>query len=117
MDPNAALENILHGHMIADHAEALEDWLAKGGFAPNERALEASRYPLHQNLAGFVYAHCARHYPGVDHYMIQVRANRFGLWTSGPNLDRAKFDGPQPLLLRKPWISLATFAELKRMSE
>lgn len=34
MDPNTALQSILHGHMIADHVEALRDWLRGGGFAP-----------------------------------------------------------------------------------
>lgn len=115
MDPNAALENILRGYMVADHAEALEGWLERGGFAPAIHQLTPSKYPI--EVPNFVQAHCARHYPGVAHYMIQVRANRFGLWTSGPNLDRAKSDGPQPLLLRKPWISLATFAELKRIED
>lgn len=34
MDPNAALDSILRGHMIADHVEALREWLSRGGFAP-----------------------------------------------------------------------------------
>lgn len=35
MDPNAALNSILHGHLIADHAEALHDWLRGDGFSPD----------------------------------------------------------------------------------
>ena len=34
MDPNTALESILHGHMMLDHCEALRDWLLRGGFRP-----------------------------------------------------------------------------------
>jgi hypothetical protein len=34
MDPNTALTSILSGHMIADHVEALRDWLSADGFAP-----------------------------------------------------------------------------------
>jgi hypothetical protein len=34
MDPNAALESILRGHMMADHVAALHDWLLAGGFQP-----------------------------------------------------------------------------------
>lgn len=106
MDPNAALENILRGHMIADHAEALEGWLERGGFAPTIQPLTKSKYPLEVPI--FVQGHCARHYPGIEHCKIHVRANRFGLWTSGPDPRTDKVT---------PWISLATFAELKRMSE
>jgi hypothetical protein len=34
MDPNAALESILRGHMIYDHVDALRGWLASRGFEP-----------------------------------------------------------------------------------
>jgi len=34
MDPTAALESILRGHMMLDHVEALRDWLRSGGFWP-----------------------------------------------------------------------------------
>jgi hypothetical protein len=34
MDPNTALEHILCGSQIAEHAEALESWLLSGGFEP-----------------------------------------------------------------------------------
>lgn len=34
MDPNAAFESILRGHMMADHVEALHDWIKSGGFLP-----------------------------------------------------------------------------------
>jgi hypothetical protein len=34
MDPNTALHSILCGHLIADHVEALRDWMRDGGFAP-----------------------------------------------------------------------------------
>lgn len=104
MDPNRALENILRGHMIADHAEALEGWLERGGFTPAMHQLTPSKFPL--DVPSFIHAHCARHYPGTDYHKIHVRANRFGLWTSGPDRHADKVT---------PWVSLATFAELKRM--
>jgi len=34
MDPNAALESILRGHMMLEHVEALRDWIRGGGFEP-----------------------------------------------------------------------------------
>jgi hypothetical protein len=34
MDPNAALNAIIRGHMVEEHVEALIGWLANGGFAP-----------------------------------------------------------------------------------
>jgi hypothetical protein len=47
MDPNAALDGILSNFMISDHAEALAGWLAKEGFAPDERTLpEHDRCPV-----------------------------------------------------------------------
>jgi hypothetical protein len=34
MDPNTALLAILRGHMVAEHIEALREWISKGGFFP-----------------------------------------------------------------------------------
>lgn len=49
MDPNAALNSILRGHMIADHAEALRDWLRAGGFEPEPIWLPAATTPEFDN--------------------------------------------------------------------
>jgi hypothetical protein len=66
MDPNAALNAILRGHMPHEHIEALRSWLAGGGFAPSVE-LPADRYEylacmfvefaevLSANSAGLVY--------------------------------------------------------------
>lgn len=37
MDPNAALESILRGHMMAEHVDALAEWMRTGGFAATGR--------------------------------------------------------------------------------
>lgn len=95
MDPNAALENILRGYMIAEHAEALEDWFTRDGFAPTIRVL-----PELNTCAHFVRAHVWRHYNGLDAYQIRVRADSHGLWS-------APIDGQ--------WISLGIWPELARM--
>ena len=34
MDPREALKAILRGHMVADHGEALREWLRNGGWCP-----------------------------------------------------------------------------------
>ena len=91
MDPNTALENILRGYLIADHAEALAGWLAREGFAPHVRALTPD------DRAAFVLQHCAKHYPHTELTTISVRADRHGLWTSTPET---------------PWISLAIWHDL-----
>ena len=52
MDPNAALQSILSGHMIADHAEALRDWLRNGGFEPSI-ALPVDCHPAFAALPRF----------------------------------------------------------------
>lgn len=46
MDPTAALESILHGHMVLDHVEALRDWLRGGGFAPEPRFIPVDCDPM-----------------------------------------------------------------------
>lgn len=97
MDPNAALDNILTGFMICDHAEALSEWLARDGFVPDERKL-----PELDNCAVFVREHVARHYHGETSSMIRVRADRTGLWT-------APVDGQ--------WISLGVWPELCRLDD
>lgn len=100
MDPNAALDNILTGFMICDHAEALAEWMARDGFVPKVRQL-----PAHDHCAVFVREHVARHYHGIgveDYTTIRVRADRYGLWT-------APEDGQ--------WISLGVWPEILRMGE
>lgn len=77
MDPKVALENILRGFLISEHAQALMDWLACGGFAPSE--MTVPNVPAH-----FVKMHCGRHYPGVAYSEIRVRADKAGLWTAAP---------------------------------
>lgn len=37
MDPDTAFENILRGHMMVDHVEALHSWIKGGGFLPRLR--------------------------------------------------------------------------------
>lgn len=94
MDPNAALENILRGHEIAEHAQALANWLANEGFAPADTTVSS-------NPARFVAHHCARHYPHVERTKILVRADRVGIWTAPP-------DG-------RPWLCIEIWFELSRM--
>lgn len=99
MDPNVALESILRGYLIADHAEALAGWLANGGFAPQPHSVQpVGCTPV--DLAPFVLAHCAKHYPRVELEAITVRADRHGLWTSSATT---------------AWISLAIWSDLYRM--
>lgn len=117
MDPNAALENILTGCMIDDHAEALSEWLARDGFAPAIRTL-----PELDRCAVFVREHVVRHYRGLVSAdcttSIRVRADRNGLWTAPP-------EGPIPFILTVvskehsagQWISLAIWPELFRMGD
>jgi hypothetical protein len=93
MDPNTALDNILRGYMIAEHAAALQDWLAGGGFVPAQRAMP-------DDCARFALAHCGRHYAGMAFASISVRATRDGLWTMPPG---------------GSWISLAIWNELLRI--
>lgn len=95
MDPNAALENILRGYMIADHVEALEGWLARDGFAPTVRTL-----PELSECAPFVRAHMWRYYNGLDTHTIRVRADRNGLWSAA---------------LEGQWVSLGIWHELVRL--
>lgn len=90
MDPNAALENILRGHMIEEHAEALTLWLQQGGFAPDDTNVP-------NESAFFVTRHCDRHYPLVRRNTIRVRADKTGLWTAPPE---------------GPWICLEIWFEL-----
>jgi hypothetical protein len=98
MDPNAALENILTGFMIVDHAEALREWLRRGGFSPAVRQL-----PAQADCAVFVREHVTRHYHSVaDYTTIRVRADRNGLWTA-PEAGQ--------------WISLGVWPELLRMGD
>lgn len=94
MDPNTALENILRGYLIGDHALALSEWLAGQGFAPDERTI-----PNDDDCAIFAAGHCARHYSHLDRSTIRVRADKIGLWTAPPE---------------GPWISLAIWADLIR---
>lgn len=97
MDPNTALDNIIRGHLIADHAAALQEWLMRDGFVPATRAL-----PDGVDCAQFVVEHCTRHYFHVLYADVSVRANRDGLWTMSP--------GGQ-------WISLAIWADLRRLQD
>lgn len=50
MDPNAAFESILRGHMVADQAVALADWLASGGFEPEELLMPVGYPPAISEL-------------------------------------------------------------------
>jgi hypothetical protein len=93
MDPNAALESILRGDLIADHAEALTKWLQQGGFAPAD-----TKVP--NDPARFLLRHCDRHYPHIRRTTIRVRADKAGVWTAPP-------DGP--------WICAEIWFELCRM--
>jgi hypothetical protein len=77
MDPNEALANILRGHLVSEHAEALTDWLARDGFAPSDTTIPA-------DPADFIAKHCARHYPHIERSTIRVRADKAGIWTSAP---------------------------------
>ena len=92
MDPNTALDAILQGHNVSDHAMALGQWLAAQGFAPYER-------PIPSECSALVAEHCKRHYPRVAYAEIMVRATRQGLWTRAP--------GTQ-------WLSLALWIDLLR---
>lgn len=93
MDPNVALENILRGYMVTDHAEALEGWLARDGFAPEVRTVPP-------DCADFVAEHCKRRHARHDRTTIRVRADRNGLWTAPPE---------------GAWVSLMVWGELKRI--
>lgn len=50
MDPTAALESILCGHMMFDHVEALRDWMRGGGFAPEARFIPVD---CHEHFGAF----------------------------------------------------------------
>lgn len=73
MDPNAALLAILVGHLVADHAEALCDWLARKGFAP-EVLMPVDKDP-------YFAEHCARTHGDAAGVGIRVKANHLGVWT------------------------------------
>jgi len=91
MDPDTAFLNILRGHLVAEHAAALSDWLANFGFAPQETLVPAE-------CAAFIARHCLKHYPLTDRETIRVRADKTGLWT-------ARTEGPwKPLAI---WSDLA----------
>lgn len=92
MDPNAALANILRGHLICEHAEALTHWLSHNGFAPADTMVPA-------NPAGFLARHCALYHPHVARSTIRVRADRAGIWTAPPN---------------RPWICVEIWFDLCR---
>lgn len=93
MDPNTALENILRGYEVADHAMALSEWLAREGFAPNCTTIP-------DQCAPFIARHCVRHYHNVERTTIRVRADKAGLWT-------APAEGP--------WMPLAIWSDLIRI--
>lgn len=93
MDPNTALDNILRGYEVVEHAMALNGWLMHGGFAPDEK-------PVPEPCALFVADHCRRCYSEIARTSIHVRANTVGLWTKCP--------GGQ-------WRSLALWSELAAM--
>lgn len=95
MDPNVALENILRGYEVADHATALGEWLAREGFAPH-----CMKIP--DECAPFIARHCARHYRDVERSTIRVRADKAGLWA-------APTEGP--------WMPLAIWPELLHMED
>jgi hypothetical protein len=97
MDPNVALECILRGYLISDHAEALTEWLSRDGFAPADTTVP----PV--DPAAFVAKHCARHYPHLDRETILVRADKAGLWTAPPE--------------GRPWISIGIWFDLCRMED
>lgn len=46
MDPKAALLAILRGHEISDHIEALDSWIATGGFLPEVELADGLGLPL-----------------------------------------------------------------------
>jgi hypothetical protein len=81
MDPNAALTAILRGHLIAQHADALQAWLACGGFCP-----DAQRMPDHPHT--LFAEHCERTYGCRRGVAVAVKANETGIWTQGA-ADRA----------------------------
>lgn len=80
MDPNAAFESILHGHMVADHVEALEGWLLGGGFEPAEVLMPVDKHP-------FFAAHCERTHGDAAGHGIRVKANSTGIWTFNVGAD------------------------------
>lgn len=65
MDPNAALQSILSGHLIADHAEALRDWLRSGGFPP-QIALPADCHPAFSSWPKWPARVTADYYTGLS---------------------------------------------------
>ncbi len=50
MDPNAALESILRGHMMQEHLEALREWIGIGGFVPEPIYLPVDCAPCFSEL-------------------------------------------------------------------
>jgi hypothetical protein len=64
MDPTTALQSILCGHMIHDHAEALRDWLASGGFEPTVS----------------ISVDCHEAFGAWPKFPAQVTADRWGIW-------------------------------------
>lgn len=76
MDPTQALASILCGHMVADHVEALTEWLASGGF-------DAAILPMPADKHEFFAAHCERQYGDAAGLCIEVKADKRGIWTQG----------------------------------
>lgn len=84
MDPTQALTSILCGHMVADHVEALTEWLSDGGFEPSHLLMPADKHE-------FFAAHCERVYGNSRGYAVDVKANNVGIWTQGGS-ERQKDD-------------------------
>jgi hypothetical protein len=71
MDPIAALNSILCGHEVADHADALRDWLSSGGFQPE--------CILSIDCDAYFARHCSERYGNNDPR--RMKANGRGVWS------------------------------------
>jgi hypothetical protein len=78
MDPNAAFDSILHGHMVADHVEALTEWLASGGFRPRELIMPVDCHPYFSDHVLRLHGQWLR-VPKPP--LVYAKADRYGVWT------------------------------------
>lgn len=96
MDPNSALTSILNGHMMYDHAEALQDWLCGRGFAPEVQLLPVD---CHEFFAAYRDRYHLNERGGM-----KVKANCMGLYAQAVEKDDS-------------WHLVASWRELMKLED
>lgn len=77
MDPKAALEAVLRGHRVSEHARAYNEWRRSQGFAVRAYLPELMRYTLGPNdKLGTILVDVDRVYRG--HRGVKARCERHG---------------------------------------